>query len=46
MNFFNGIFTFVIYKSMENNDNPAEISTIREMWIDPSKFRDNIDKGK
>lgn len=30
---------------MENNDNPAEIANIRELFIDPSKFQDLIGKG-
>lgn len=30
---------------MENNDNPADISTIRKMYIDPSKFIDSLGKG-
>lgn len=45
--FLNGIFTFLFYKSMEDNDSPADISTIRQMYIDPSKFQSNsIGKGK
>lgn len=45
MRFLNGIFTFLIHKNMENNDNPSDISTIRKMYIDPSKFKDSIGKG-
>lgn len=45
MRFLNGIFTFLIHKSMETNDNPADVSTIRKMYIDPSKFKDSIGKG-
>jgi len=30
---------------METNDNPADVSTIRKMYIDPSKFKDSIGKG-
>lgn len=45
MRFFNGIFTFLIYKSMETNDNPADVTTIRKMYIDPSKFKDSVGKG-
>lgn len=46
MNFFNSIFTFLIHKSMENNDSPADISTIRRMCIDPSKFQNCNGQGK
>jgi len=45
MRFLNGIFTFLIHKSMETNDNPADVSFIRKMCIDPSKFKDSIGKG-
>lgn len=45
MRFLNGIFTFLIHKNMENNDNPSDVSTIRKMYIDPSKFKDSIGKG-
>lgn len=44
-NFLNGVFTFLIFKSMENNDSPADISTIRHICIDPSKLKDCIGKG-
>lgn len=44
MRFLNGIFTFLIHKNMENNDNPSDVSTIRKMYIDPSKFKDAIGK--
>jgi hypothetical protein len=30
---------------MENNDNPADISTIRQLYIDPSKFKNSIGTG-
>jgi len=30
---------------METYDNPADISTIRKMFIDPSKFKNSIGKG-
>jgi len=30
---------------METNDNPADITTIRKMYIDPSKFIDSLGKG-
>jgi len=30
---------------METNDKPADISIIRKMYIDPSKFKDSIGKG-
>ncbi|VVC29213.1 Acyl transferase/acyl hydrolase/lysophospholipase,Ketoacyl-synthetase, C- [Cinara cedri] len=42
--FMNGIFTFLIHKSMENNNSPAEITSIRQICIDPSKFQDLIGK--
>jgi len=30
---------------METYDSPADISTIRKMYIDPSKFKGSIGKG-
>lgn len=45
ISFLNGIFTFLIYKNMENNDSPANISTIRQICIDPSKFQNSAGKG-
>lgn len=45
MSFLNGVFTFLIHKNMENNDSPADILTIRQMYIDPSKFQNSIGKG-
>lgn len=44
MKFLNGIFTFLIHKSMETNDNPADVSFIRKMYIDPSYFKDSMGK--
>uniref|UniRef100_A0A2S2P8N0 Fatty acid synthase n=1 Tax=Schizaphis graminum TaxID=13262 RepID=A0A2S2P8N0_SCHGA len=44
MTFLNGIFTFLIHQSMETNDNPTDVSTIRKMYIDPSKFKDSVGK--
>lgn len=45
MCFLNGVFTFLIHKSMENNDSPADISTIRQLYIDPSNFQNCIGTG-
>lgn len=45
MNFLNGVFTFLICKNMENNDRPADISTIHQICIDPSKFENCVGKG-
>lgn len=44
-NFLNGIFTFLFYKSMENNNSLSDVSTINQMYIDPSKFQNSIGKG-
>lgn len=30
---------------MENNECPADISTVRQICIDPSKFQDFMGKG-
>lgn len=40
-----GILTFLVHKSMENNDSPAEITNVRQIFIDPSKFENSIGKG-
>lgn len=45
MCFLNGVFTFLVHKNMENNDNPADISTIGQLYIDPSKFENSIGTG-
>lgn len=45
MTFLNGVFTFLVHKCMENNDNPADITNIRQLFIDPSKFQNNAGKG-
>jgi len=45
ISFINGVFTFIIHKSMENNDSPADITSIRHLCIDPSKFQNMLGKG-
>lgn len=45
MSFLNGVFTFLIHKHMENNDSPADILTVHQIFIDPSKFQNSIGKG-
>lgn len=46
MTFLNSIFTFLIHKSMEDNDSQAKISAIRQICIDPSKFNNYNGQGK
>jgi len=43
--FLNGIFTFLIHKNMENNDCPADVTNIRQLYIDPSKFENCVGTG-
>lgn len=45
MSFLNGVFTLLVYKSMENNDSPADVANIRQLCIDPSKFENSDGKG-
>lgn len=30
---------------MENNDSPADVAIIRQLCIDPSKFKNSVGKG-
>lgn len=43
--FLNGVFTFLIYKNMESNSCPADLITVRQLCIDPSKFENCIGTG-